>query len=657
MSSEKISFSSFGKQIDGTMFCSGMETLAENVIEDNEKDAVLIFPSDNGWAGLRSEDFRLTSENAEAILPLPIYKLNKVLIKPTDVTLKNGTSLPTTVPYVGLSELTNNNGEKLEYFDITKNVVTSNEWNGLFLAESEKEYLNRIYKDNTFYWEEKSNKIPFLSNVYTIGSGILGGIFADNTPVYERLLKSILYQIGNDWYYPHVYQGVSTKFLLRNIVDGGTVETDVRNWKFRVEYVPITTSTKIRARKSEKTLVDYIQPFNQRAEINAASAFGKNLYLTAQKTGVEELSIVKNYTKLKDIPPIGALIRHNGKRYRLTANLYNLTNTVFIQVTHRLSENWSNKSKHVSVDQKFRNWNIPQDILWRNIYWEDYLRVGTSVKESSILETASVSISLVVNILKSTGTTKEKTVKQFYLYYYETNGEVTNGVVSPCSTMGIANSMIFSASMKDNLSAGLYKATYSTCEEAYYCKADGTIQNAIIMLDKDIYNYDNEQYPKSIKYESPSKGGINTTNSPIFYKTFIINKDPGEALKFTYQIHLIGEDECFFGNKFAENNCIVKDWGSTERRLILHLCTNYVREGSDVYIPYSQDYSIEDSNSYIVSFIDNYTASLSLKNEIKEKINSGNYKAWVITDENNNIYVGCNDVTKTNIYFQLHHKR
>lgn len=649
MSSEKISFSSFGKQIDGTMFCSGMETLAENVIEDNEKDAVLVFPSDNGWAGLRAEDFRLTSENAEAILPLPIYKLNKVLIKLTDVTLKNGTSLPTTVPYVGLSELTNNNGEKLEYFDITKNVVTSNEWNGLFLAKTEKEYLNGIYKDNTFYWEEKSNKISFLSNVYTLGPEILGGIFADNTPVYERLLKSILYQIGNDWYYSYVYQGVSTKFLLRNIVDGGTVETDVRNWKFRIEYVPITTSTKIRARKSEKTLVDYIQPFNQRAEINAASAFGKNLYLTAQKTGVEELSIVKNYTRLKDIPPIGALIRHNGKRYRLTANSYNLTNTVFIQVTHRLSENWSNKSKHVSVDQKFRNWNIPQETLWRNLYWEDFLRVGTSLKESSVAEKASVNIRDAVSVLQSTNVVTDRTVKQFYLYY-----DGTNGVTSPCSTMGIANSMIFSASMKDNLSAGLYQSTDYACEEAYYCNPDGTLEYANIILGEELVYSDDSQYPKSIKENVNS---VYDAETAIFNKTFYVNKDPGEALKFTYQIHLISEDECFFANKFAENNCLVKDWGNTARPVILYLCTNYVREGADVYIPYSQDYSIEN-RSYSLTFDDeNYTATLELNEAIKQQINSGNYKAWVITDENNNIYVGCNDITKTKIYFQLHHKR
>ena len=196
MSSEKISFSSFGKQIDGTMFCSGVETLAENVIEDNEKDAVLIFPSDNGWAGLRSEDFRLTSENAEAILPLPIYKLNKVLIKLEESVYLNGTDddgdLLDYLGKVPISEFKASDGTSPpEYYDISEYVLQAEKWKALPLATSSLNYTNGIYKDNTFYWEEKSNKIPFSANVYTIDSGILGGIFADNTPVYERLKKSV----------------------------------------------------------------------------------------------------------------------------------------------------------------------------------------------------------------------------------------------------------------------------------------------------------------------------------------------------------------------------------------------------------------------------------------------------------------------------------
>ena len=79
--STKFNYSSIGKTVDGTTFCSGVETLAENIIEDSEEDSVIVFPSATGWASLRSSAYRMTTENAEAHLPLPIYKLKRVLIK------------------------------------------------------------------------------------------------------------------------------------------------------------------------------------------------------------------------------------------------------------------------------------------------------------------------------------------------------------------------------------------------------------------------------------------------------------------------------------------------------------------------------------------------------------------------------------------------
>ena len=74
MSSKKLKYISYGKTVDGTNYCTGVETLAENLIEDNEEDAVIVFPSNNAWAGMRSNEYRMTTENLRAIFPLKIYK-------------------------------------------------------------------------------------------------------------------------------------------------------------------------------------------------------------------------------------------------------------------------------------------------------------------------------------------------------------------------------------------------------------------------------------------------------------------------------------------------------------------------------------------------------------------------------------------------------
>ena len=93
MSSKKLNYSSIGETIDGTNFCSGVETLAENIIEDNEKDAVICFPSSTGWARLQSESYRLTNENAEIILPYPIYKIKSVKLNVSSIGIYFGGSI------------------------------------------------------------------------------------------------------------------------------------------------------------------------------------------------------------------------------------------------------------------------------------------------------------------------------------------------------------------------------------------------------------------------------------------------------------------------------------------------------------------------------------------------------------------------------------
>ena len=42
--SKKIGYFSYGNATDGTNYCSGIETLVDNVIEDSEQDAQIVFP-------------------------------------------------------------------------------------------------------------------------------------------------------------------------------------------------------------------------------------------------------------------------------------------------------------------------------------------------------------------------------------------------------------------------------------------------------------------------------------------------------------------------------------------------------------------------------------------------------------------------------------
>lgn len=416
--SSKISYYSKGNTVDGTNVCSGVETLAENLMEDNEEDAVITFPVKGGWAGARSSAYVMTDKNSEAVLPLPIYKIKKIELNIPKMGL-------VIAPMGPLADFKDKNGNSLEVLDITKYVIPAVEWKTLPQAYSKpldkgKTYYGGIYKDNTFIWEEGSDIISFVDTVYKIGTASINGIHVDNTPVYVRLLESALYDIGEDY----IYEEGDTKVTMRKgLMDypglATPSEIEVRNWLFRIEYVPITSSTKMRARKSAKTKIDFFQPFNQRAELNAVGAFGKNMWLTAQKTGVREITVVKNYTRLADIPPLGALVLHKGKKYRLIANKRIITNTQYMQVIHTLSENWSAKSKYISVDQKYRNWSIPQDVLWRNLYWEDFFIISKNAPTTGAK--GSIAIKHLAQVFKS-DVTNDRTVDSFFISNVPKNG-------------------------------------------------------------------------------------------------------------------------------------------------------------------------------------------------------------------------------------------
>ena len=713
--STKFDYTSIGKTVDGTTFCSGVETLAENIIEDSDEDATITFPSNTGWASLRSSSYRMTTDNAEAHLPLPIYKLKRVLVKVPQI-YAAATNISS--DYGGPFDTKTFKNSKGEYFnneiDISEWIVTDDEWKSLIISSTYEEYVVNIRKDNTFYFENGGRKLPFLGTVYQIGTSILGGIFSDNTPSYERLLCSVLYNKYSDYHRTVSYEDGLGGNHTQEISFSGLKDkrycyltniSDIRKWQFRIEYVPMSSKTKIRARKNAPTKEEYIQPFNQRAEINAASAFGKNMYLTAQKTGCKEIKLVKNYTRLNDIPPLGALVRHNGKKYRLVANHYDFTNTVYVKVTHTLSENWSEKSKHVAVDQKYRNWSIPQDTLWRNIYWEDYLRVGTSLKRGEDV-TGGIALEHIMQVLSVTSSS-DVTVDTFSWYTYDTVlGNMKNveliGASMPCSTYGIANSMIFSASFKDNLSAGLRASSWGKdsegkdnylCEETLYCKADGTLDNVNVILGKgcgvaasfeindsmkdyqsialaELEIVQNVVYPAILRLPVGTDYAFaNIVQTPVFDEKFCVYKDAGEAIKFTYQIHLIGEDDCVFGNKFAEHNPLIKDWKGTNRKFRVWVLTHYVREGVDVLETTTGDEYRTKTNEGQVFGVDQEEQNsseiaiygdvfkLTLKTIISLLLDSGKYKAWAITDENNNLYVACNDASVKTLYFQLHHKR
>lgn len=672
----KLQFNSFTKNIDGQEYCSAVETLAENMIESNEQDATIVYPAPGQWATLRAENFRLTTDGLAIVLPYPIYKIKSFKIKPNGLKVGSGR----------LAEYTLNGEEDGETFIVEgiNLLITDEEYTSLPLpitygyAADIVPYMN---KGTTMPYTKNSKTIKWLSTIYSYRNPNNAAIEID-FPVFEGFIaKAIFDDQRSENYYINDF-GAIYKLRDNAALIIGSGNDDPRLWEFQIEYIPMTSATKMKAHKAEPTTQGYTQVVNQRAEVNNAEAFGKYLHTTAQKTGTEKLAIAKIYKQLKDVPPIGAVVKHNGERYRLIVNSWNITNPFTFAVTHLLSKNWSSKSKHISVDQKYRNWNIPFDsYIWRTLYRESFVEIGERMTADG-----GAPFNNRNQCIKDMFTTDAQTVQPLRnMFFYNGEGDGAKGVVLPTTTMAIGNSFIISATVQDNLSAGLrISATDSEfCEEVLYCNDDGTLEKARVVLSQQLINYDAAAYPAIITGDNPK----NTAGVATYGETLYVDKDPGEALKITIQAHFLpNADWVVIGNGLAQTVPYISD---KQRTFRLYALKQYIRDGVDkldaetlnganllikddkdgfsqsVYLPSIKPPSSGDieivpppgtdenpfnkfsdmvlCNGTVLSFIDNVNSWLDN--------NSSTYKAWAITDENDNLLIGSNDINKRTVYF------
>ena len=141
----KFGYDSYGNSIEGTDYCSGVETFAQNLIEDNENDAAITFPSVDGWATPRAEDYILTDSNARMIVSEKIYKPLKIYVSPNyfrvTVHVNDG------VTYVMLGAVKDINGNPVSGANIVDYVVEQTVFNTLSAAKS-----GGLNKGNVFYY-------------------------------------------------------------------------------------------------------------------------------------------------------------------------------------------------------------------------------------------------------------------------------------------------------------------------------------------------------------------------------------------------------------------------------------------------------------------------------------------------------------------------
>lgn len=654
-----LNYISIAEGVDANQVCSEIDTDIANIIATNQGTASIVFPGQNGWVTPRAEDIQLTTDNCELLLPNQAEKILKVTIRLEGIEVETAHN-----KYEDLGEYL-----QADDLDVTKYFVEYKKYQSLqtlgYNSNSNndsgyKTNTTEVCKNNTCYWTQGENRIVLVPDSYYFKTAV-----ASKHPAVYNMIQAAVFNI----------YGIETETGFMISVNGeekpvySINDTGMRGFQFRVEYIPRDTSTKLRAVKQEKCDYEYVLPYNQRAEIVDAPSLGQELDKSVNQMGVNYIKTVNRYNALSDILPIGTAYVEGADTYILTVNEYEQTSHENITVTHTFSKNWSMLSEYLKQNKQYRNTNIPTDILVRNLHYQDYFVIAEDILEGETgILTAAYGIEYASRVFadRVAGTVTE--VNNFQLQGGSTL--VSGGVAVSCTSFGVKKSIVFSAKMQDNLTAGksVDPDNEYYCQDVLYTDGDGEFNDSPFS-NGEVYfgfGYLNSFFcsPNLLPRQVYVAGiGYNVLERLVLSEKFAVKKSSAEHINFTYQVHFVSDmPDIVIGGLLAENNPLVVDltadldyylWGLTKplSKLAVAVTGN---DGSQlVHITTSnkaQYWTISRNNSSNSCY---FSLALALQGKMV-----GNYIGWAITDATGKIYIARNSHANENqtLYFNHLHK-
>lgn len=542
-----IDYISIADTVDKSQVCSEIDTDIANIIATNQGTASVVFPSQVGWITPRTDDVQLTTDNCQIQLPTIPEKILHIWVNTTNIECRSS------IPGGAIAPSGHTLAETLlgrTELDLIDNFPEYKKYSALDTVSPA--FYNQesitLCKNNCSYWTEDSKVITLLNQEMSVNDGTL----------MKLLITSAVYrQFGGDGESAYIY--VDGK---RGAISSIFGAEEPRTLQFRVEYIARETSSKVRAAKQERCDYEYVLPYNQRAEIVDAEMLGSELDKTVNQQGVDVMKTVGVYKSLADALPLGTAYTEGQDSYIITANEYVMTSHDNVQVTHSFSKNWAMLSPFLKQRKAYRNTNIPTDILERNLYYEDFFVIsevdGTrqNLGEKGLLTyegTAAFADVFTRDVVRN-----NTEVNNFGLY--AKRGVDSWGVVVSCNSFGVGKSIVFSAKMQNNLTAGktVDPDNEYYVQDALYTDTDGTFDgnNGEARMIFGVLN--NAIKPD----ELPLSDNLsqNQISDPAITATWYVDKSSAEQIGMTYQAHVVSDmADIVIGDLIAYNNPLVQD--------------------------------------------------------------------------------------------------
>lgn len=567
---------------DESQYCTMLESIVDNMAVKDEMESTLIFPNYYGFVTPRTNDLRLTDQNCEIILDKRISQLSRFFMNAQGIVITYKYEVAgqrTEYIYLDLAtaQLSHKSGttpakpietllpiaRPMPKIDLTYYVKEYDEWQTQnYFPDANNPSGTKTSKNNTIYWKRYENTITLLNTSFGVG---LTGIFQKsvfgylletwtNTDLFNFIPNGISYE-NKDFKYDEItFNG--QKLTL-------TSSADPRSFEFQVWYIPFDDGGKMRVPKANNVFsADFIQPFNQRAEINDSVAYGQNMQGTVNRMGVDCITAPAQYKIWSEIHKIGDVYVENGQEYIITNIKYLLTCADLVSVVYSLSKDWNYLSQYFNIDKKFRSWNIPSESIKRELYYTDYCVVSDTVPVDSgnFAALTVAGKSAIASGLKS----DVQVLEPINTCWLNDNarGTAQKYSIMSASAFSFGNSIKITAKAKNNLSVGVNIATAEGnnkyCQEVLYCQENGTLNTGRIYFARELQDYDADMFPRGFKGGGSSYGNV-PKDELIDIANLVIDKAPSECLAINYQLFFVSEKPTtIITNKFVAENNLVK---------------------------------------------------------------------------------------------------
>lgn len=626
-----------------------------------------IFPSQNTWITARTEENRITTNNCVIILNQTIDKIDKMIINVPDAKINTPINMEQTrTQYAFLSELYTDDtySTSLVTLDITKYVVERAKYNTLSrYGATDPIPWGKITLNNAWYYEHNAKNIILINSKPDIFSGVVSQNLILFT-LYDFALKNngIYFKRGNQ-------TDIISANSLKNVTASAIENVGLLTMQFRIYYTPLGESINLETPKTNPQPTQFAIPYSQQQPIVDNVTHGREMQSIANRTGCEKREVVRTFHDIKDYrdPHDHWYYKEKDANGNYTGNVWVLTGArleiyceTMFRVIETWSKNWSYRSENVPINREFRSWNIPADIVQRNLHWNDYCLITR--KDVDLTDAKPVLLSDIAKTEFMRGFDGSKSnyateCNNMWFYQKDDSGNVKGAVMS-CSTFGFANALVFSGKTKDNLSAGMQRvksddgdSNYQFCKDVYYCNEDGKIDEMYVQFGAGISDNDPYLYPECYLNDDGQKN-LYAANDVVYLfdeHKFKVLKDPCEQLNFTYQLHLLTDDGFLvIGSTLASNNPLVKERDKPQTIKVWKL-TQYIPQGAQVMTPI---YGTKQDSSLFSVVVDSANPSITFN----PAGTTNNGVGVCVTDENDAVLIAFNDNSPATFKIKFTHE-